>query len=326
MPTRSILFLALVLALAGCKPAGDQGGAKGPPVLKIGSQKGSTRALLEASGVLAGAPYRVDWSEFGAASPLLEALGAGAVDVGGVGDAPFVFAYAAHAPIQAVMAYRTSGATTSLVALIAPANSSIHTVEDLRGRKVATVRGSVGHYLLLRLLQTHGVEPKAVQTVFLDPGSSRGALSTGAVDAWSTWSPYVGYALLHDHDRKIADGQGLMNGIGFYAANTGSIAAKAPLIQDFVTRLARAYAWGRTHQDVYAQRVAAETGLPLDVARDTARRLLTVTPVVMDDSVQQQETEALSVFQKAGVISAPPDLKGAFATQFNSAIQAASPP
>lgn len=317
----ALLVAGLALATAACKPAGASSGTDGGAVLKIGSQKGSTRALLEASGVLQGAPYRIQWSEFGAASPLLEAIGDGAVDIGGVGDAPFVFAYAAGAPVQAIFAYRTGTQLASSTALIVPEASPVRSVEDLRGRKVATVRGSVGHYLLIRLLQTHGIDPKAVQTVFLDPGSSRGALSSGRVDAWSTWSPYVGYGLLHDHDRKIGDGAGLMSGIAFMAANRRSIETKASALQDFDRRLVRAYAWGRSHQDVYAQRISTETGLPLDVAKDMARRL-TATPAPMDEALQTEERQTLTAFAKGGVIAAPPDLKNAFAVQFNPAIRA----
>jgi len=320
-----VFALALVLGLAACKPPGQGAPSSEATVLKIGSQKGSTRALLEASGVLQGAPYRVAWSEFGAASPLLEALADGAVDVGGVGDAPFVFAYAAGAPVQVIFAYRTGTPLSSSTAVIVPETSPIRAPEDLRGRKVATVRGSVGHYLLIRTLQQHGVDPKAVQTVFLDPGSSRGALSSGAVDAWSTWSPYVGYGLLHDHDRKIADGRGVMSGIGFMAANRRSIQTKAAALQDFDRRLGRAYVWGRTHQDVYAQRISTETGLPLDVAKDMAQRL-TANPTLLDDALLREETDTLAAYRSAGVISAAPDLKGAFARQFNPAIQGAAAP
>lgn len=322
---RLLIAGLLALGLAACRPAGTPSGAAPGAVLKIGSQKGSTRALLEASGVLDGAPYKIEWSEFGAASPLLEALSDGAVDVGGVGDAPFVFAYAAGAPVRSILAYRTGSATASAVAVIVPPASPLHTAADLRGRKVATVRGSVGHYLLIRLLQANGVAPTAVQTVFLDPGSSRGALSSGSVDAWATWSPYVGYGLLHDHDRKIGDGRGLMTGLVFMAANQHSIAVKGAALQDFTRRLARAFAWGRAHPDAYAARIAAETGLPLDVAKDMAVRLAG-HPVVMDDALRQEEAGALAAFRSAGVIGAAPELKAAFAPEFNPAVAEAAGP
>jgi sulfonate transport system substrate-binding protein len=39
--------------------------------------------------VLKDVPYKIEWKEFPAAAPLLEALSAGAIETGLVGDAPF---------------------------------------------------------------------------------------------------------------------------------------------------------------------------------------------------------------------------------------------
>jgi ABC-type nitrate/sulfonate/bicarbonate transport system substrate-binding protein len=50
---------------------------------------------MEAAGVLKDVPYKIEWKEFAAAAPLLEALSAGAIETGLVGDAPFTFAAAA---------------------------------------------------------------------------------------------------------------------------------------------------------------------------------------------------------------------------------------
>ena len=56
--------------------------------LKIGDQKGGAQAVMEAAGALKDLPYRVEWKQFPAAAPLLEALNAGAIDSGFAGDAP----------------------------------------------------------------------------------------------------------------------------------------------------------------------------------------------------------------------------------------------
>ncbi len=77
----AILILVALLAL---------GPARAEEVLRMGDQRGNARALMEAAGVLDGLPYRLEWSEFPAAAPLLEALNAGrSMHAGGVGDAPF---------------------------------------------------------------------------------------------------------------------------------------------------------------------------------------------------------------------------------------------
>lgn len=51
-----------------------------PLVLHVGDQNYyNIRASIEASGVLKGAPYTVDWKHFQAAAPLAEALQTGAL-------------------------------------------------------------------------------------------------------------------------------------------------------------------------------------------------------------------------------------------------------
>jgi len=106
-------------------------------VLKVGNQVGGTRAVMEAAGVLKDTPYRIEWSLFPAASPLLEALGAGAVDTGGVGDAPFAFAYASGAKIRAVQAFRYVGDTRA-AAILVPANSPLNpAIEDYAAMRLA---------------------------------------------------------------------------------------------------------------------------------------------------------------------------------------------
>jgi sulfonate transport system substrate-binding protein len=304
----------LALALAACQGRSpDQ-----PAVLKIASQKGGTKSLMLAAHALDGAPYRVEWSEFPSAQALLEALGAGAVDAGAVGDAPFVFAYAAGAPIRAVMATRTSGGGASTAILVKP-DSPVRSPADLKGRRIATGRGSIGHYLLLRVLEQAGLSPKDVTVVYLNPGDARAAFGSGVVDAWATWGSYVGLAQLHDHTRVLADGQGLLTGIGFEAATDSAVRAKHAQLADFLARLARAGRWESSHQAEFAAVLAKETGLPADVALYTVSRARSA-PAPMDSSIIAEEQETLGRFLRAGVITAAPRLEGAFDPSFNAAV------
>lgn len=304
-----MLLLALVLAACQAKTAPDQ------VVLKIASQKGGTKSLVLASGVLAGAPYKVEWSEFPSAQALLEALSAGAVDAGAVGDAPFIFAYASGSNIKVVQATKASGGGSSTAVLVR-ADSPIRTVADLKGKRIATGRGSIGHYLLLRVLERAGLSPKDVTVVFLSPGDAEAAFGAGSVDAWVTWGPYVGLAQLHDRTRILADGQGLLSGIGFEAASDGAITAKHAALADFLHRLAGAQRWEATHKSEYAAVLAKETGLPQDVAFYTVSKARGV-PTPIDASIIGEERETLDHYAKAGVITSAPNIEGAFDASFN---------
>jgi sulfonate transport system substrate-binding protein len=92
----SLFAAAVTLSTAAASFAADT------IVLRVGDQKGGNRSLLEISGYAKDLPYRIEWSEFPAAAPILEALNAGALDVGYTGDLSFLSVYAAGAPIKAI--------------------------------------------------------------------------------------------------------------------------------------------------------------------------------------------------------------------------------
>lgn len=287
--------------------------ASGAGVLIVGDQRGGAQALLRAAGELDHVPYRIDWAIFPAAAPLLEALNSDAVDIGGIGGQPFAFAYASGAKIRVVYAGRVVDSPTRGIAsaIVVPGNSPLHRVEDLSGHRLATIKGSAGQDLALRLLEKHGLKPGDVTWVYLNNAEAKGALATGSVDAWSTWGAYVGYALLKDHQRAIGDARELAPQAGFYAANDHAIATKHAEIQDFLQRLTRARQWAVSHREAYAAVLAKETGLPQDVALFTVNDYLTA-PVPVGDNLRTEQLEILKRYQAAGIIAKVPDLSGAF--------------
>ncbi len=305
--------LAAAALLAGC--GGSHDGA-GRAVLKVGSQRGGTKAILVASGALEGAPYKIEWSEFAAAQPLLEAVGAGAVDLGEAGDAPFLFAYASGSKIKAVQAGKSGGSAT---ALLVRKGAPFHQVADLRGKKIATGRGSIGHYLLLRLLEEAGLKPTDVQIVFLNPGDAKAAFTSGAIDAWVTWGSYVALARLHDDATVLADGAGRLSGYGYEAASEAAIAGKRPQVEDFLRRLAKARRWAGDHPQEFAAALSKETGLSPDVALYTVRQYR-IAPTQIDDAAVAEAKAVLDRFQAAGAVTSPRDPAGAFDRSFNAAV------
>jgi sulfonate transport system substrate-binding protein len=314
MQRRSLIaVLTAAVLLAGC---GAAGGNNDHAVLKVGSQRGGTKAILIASGALEGAPYRIEWSEFAAAQPLLEAVGAQAVDLGEAGDAPFLFAYAGGSKIKAVQAGKSGGAST---ALLVRKGAPFHGVADLRGKKIATGRGSIGHYLLLKLLEEAGLKPTDVQIVFLNPGDAKAAFASGAIDAWVTWGSYVALAKLHDDATILADGEGRLSGYGFEAASEAAIAGKRPQVEDFLRRLAKARRWAGEHPEAYAAALSKETGLQPDVALYTVRQYR-IAPTAIDDQAVAEAKAVLDRFRAAEAVTSTRDVSGAFDRSFNAAV------
>ncbi len=310
-------FVSLFL-LAACG-----GGASGDPdTLHVGSQRGGTKAMMLASGVLEGAPYKIEWSEFPAAQHLLEAIGGGAVDVGLTGDAPFMFAYQSGSRIKAVGAELVTERPVGALALIVPARSRARTLADLKGEVVATTRGSVGHYLVIRALADAKLPLDWVKLTFLSPGDAKAAFDSGSIDGWATWAPYLRPAF-NARARTIVDGRELVSGYGFLVANVDAIEGKRALLADFLEREARALKWVKSHTEEFAQVLSQETGLPIDIARDYAVKNARL-PIPINDTVIEEQRRVLTDFQLAGTVAGKRDLAAGFDKSFSKTEVAAA--
>ena len=315
------LALLVIVALSSWRLAGRGAVDSGPPTLIVGDQRGGVQALLTAAGELDDVPYRIKWALFPAASPLLEALDAGALDIGGIGAAPFAFAYASGAKIRAVTAYRPTGERAGKAsAIVVRKGSPIRTLADLKGKRVATIRGSAGQDLVLRLLERAKIDPKTISWTYLSNGEAKAALATGSIDAWSTWGSYVGIAVLEDGDRVLADGSALPTGVRFYAANEGTITRKRAILEDYIARVARARAWGLRHPDAYAQVLAKETGIPVPVARFSIDASLG-NAVPIDAALIREQGRIFERYHAAGIIPDTPKADRGYDGSFNEAIR-----
>jgi sulfonate transport system substrate-binding protein len=169
------------------------------------------------------------------------------------------------------------------------------------------------------VLEQAGLTPADVTVIYLNPGDAKAAFSAGSIDAWATWGAYVGQATLHDHARVLADGRGLLSGVGFEAANDAAIAAKSRPLVDFLHRLAQAERWEADHKAEFAQVLAKETGLPPDVALYTVSQARGA-PAPIDAGLIDEERQILARYAKAGVIASAPNIDGAFDPAFNNTV------
>lgn len=268
-------------------------------VLHVGDQRGAVHSLLQAAGELDHVPYRIDWATFAVGAPLVEAIKAGAVDFGYVGGSTMTFGLASGAPLKAISVWRFHGPGAGL--LVNP-DSPIRTIADLRGKRIALVRGSPAHQLVALALRAAGIPYDAVTIVNLNPGDAKAALATGAVDAWVIWDPYLAIGERQDHQRVVITSAQFAGEVECGVASEQAIATRRPELQDFLARVARAYRWGDAHPDAVARVYAAETGLPLDIARLVRGRMrVEVLPQITDDAVATHQKGA-DVFADIGLI------------------------
>lgn len=332
--TRPVVLLAAVgLALAACSSSSSSGAAASASgsasaggtaqvdvanvTLHIGDQAGTgAESLLTAAGLIGKLPFKVAWSDFTSGPPMLQAMGAGSVDVGGVGNAPPVFAAAGGSKIAIVGALQANPLGS---ALLVPKGSGIHSVADLRGKKIAVAQGSSADYHLLTVLTRAGLSVHDVTLVYLQPAAGLAAFNSGHVDAWDIWSPFVEEGELQDGGTALVTGAGYGSPYSFTVASRAALAdpAKAVAIKDYLTLVAEAHQWADKHLPVWASVWAKASGLPLTTmlkaSDDDYSLSVPITPAVV--SSEQQVSDA---FTSAGLIPGKVNFSGFVDTSFNS--------
>ena len=286
--TLGLLFAAAAGVMAAGMPAAAFAQAKGE--LRIGYQKYGTLTLLKGRGTLekrlAEQGVGVKWTEFPAGPVLLEGLNVGSIDFGTVGEAPPIFAQAAGANLVYV---GNEPASPASEAIVVPKGSSLRTLADLKGKKIALNKGSNVHYLLLKALEKAGVAYADIQPVFLPPADARAAFERGSVDAWAIWDPFLAAAEKQLGARVLADGKGLVANYQFYLASRTYAEKHPEILRIVLDEVAKVDDWGRNNPDEVATILSAQTGLSKEVvALAASRYAYGVKPVSVDVIASQQ--------------------------------------
>jgi sulfonate transport system substrate-binding protein len=326
-PAALLLPLALLLTACGGNASAGTGGdtdGKGSLTLNVGDQKGGSEAILRAAGELDNLDYKIRWSTFTSGPPLLEAVNAKAVDIGGVGNTPPVFAAGADSEISVVAAWH---GTSKGDAVLVPNDSKLTGPAQLKGRSIAVAQGSSAHYQLVASLKKAGLGLGDVKVKYLQPADALAAFTSGKVDAWAVWDPYTSQILRSKQGRVLTTGEGVTNGLTFQVAAPSALKDKKKVaaIKDYLERLRRAYKWVYSHESEWAKVWAKETGLPEDVALAAVKRTYTTrVEVAVDQQLIASEQEIADTFTSLKLIPRKVDFGRFVDTRFNGDLPAST--
>jgi sulfonate transport system substrate-binding protein len=288
--------------------------------LNVGDQKGTgAEALLKAAGLLNTFPFKVTWADFTSGPPILEAASSGSIDIGGVGDAPPVFAASGGEGIVVVGARTVPSGDQD--AVVVPKGSPITSVSQLKGKKVAYGTGSSANYQLLTVLNAAGLTSKQVTLVSLQPAEALAAFTSGSVDAWDIWPPYVQQVVAQDGAKILAEGSQYGSPYSFEVASKSAVAnpEKAAAIQAYLTTLDKAYVWAEKNPNVWGAAWATAAGLPASIT-DAAAKVDYTVPVPITSAVTASLQGLVTQFYKAGQIPNDVNMTNFVTTQFNSSV------
>jgi NitT/TauT family transport system substrate-binding protein/sulfonate transport system substrate-binding protein len=284
--------LAVAASVAHAAPAKvlKVGTQKGAGILMAARQRGSLESLLKPLGI------DVQWVEFQFGPPMLEAMRVGSIDIGLVGDTPPIFSQAANGDLLYVAAM-PSGAS----ALLLPAGSTLKTLQDLKGKRIAFARGSSSHNLTVAAVEKAGLRFDEITPVQLAPADAAAAFERGSVDVWTIWDPYYAIYELRPGVRVLAESTTIAPQNSFFIARRAYVEANQEVTAKVVQELGRVGAWARDNRAEVAQLVSSGTGVPLEpTLRATKRAPLQVLP--MSDVHVQAQQDIADRFHRLGII------------------------
>ncbi|MBD2101638.1 sulfonate ABC transporter substrate-binding protein [Leptolyngbya sp. FACHB-261] len=266
-------FFTLSTTLMSCSGPSSQGQTAAEPakpkIVRLGYQK--SNILVKSRGVLEKRlppqGISVEWTEFQAGPPLLEALNVGSIDIGPTGESPPIFAQAAGTNLVYVAAVQPSPKGQGI---LVPKESPIRSVSELKGKKIAFTKASSAHYLLVSALKGAGLEYSDIEPVFLSPADARAAFLRGSVDAWVVWDPFFAAAEGTGNARVLLTG--ITKQGGYYLASRTFVEQNPNLLKDLLEGIDEVGQWADTHPEEVAKILSPVLGIDLPIAETMAKR------------------------------------------------------
>lgn len=271
--------------------------------LRVGYQKNGVLVVARRQAVLerklAPSGTAVKWIEFASGPPMLEAMNAGSIDIGQVGDTPPIFAQAADAAIV----YVAGQPITNGQGILVEAGSDIRTLGDLKGKRIGFTKGSSAHNVVVIALERAGLSYDDITPIYLSPPDAAAAFSRGAIDAWAVWDPYFAIGERHG-GRILVEASELAKTNSFYLANREFAAHHPAVLREVIDTLAQAAQWAEANRDQVAKALAEVTGVDLEIQTIAANRSSFAIGKLTDDIIATQQAVADRFF-KLGLIPKP---------------------
>ncbi|MDF2922359.1 MAG: aliphatic sulfonates family transporter, periplasmic ligand-binding protein [Paenibacillaceae bacterium] len=267
-----VLSVALVAALGGCGKKDDTSGApaagdKGYSATEIrlaiqpfplyspiyvAKNKGWIEEGLKDLGVT------VKWTSFNSGPLVNESFAAGQQDIGVLGDVPAIIAKSAGQDLK-IIANAAYG--PKALAFVVPKDSAITKPEELKGKKVAVVKGSYAHHLLILVLNKAGLGINDITVVNLAAGDMQNALVTKAIDAAVTWEPFITKYDDAGIAKVLVDGTGIKRAnLVIYASNK-FVTQNPKLTEIYLDAYKKGYEYIKSNPKEAAELIAKDIGL-----------------------------------------------------------------
>lgn len=225
----------------------------------VAKEKGFLAEELKPYGV------EIEWTNFAAGPPMNESFAAGQQDIGFIGDVPLLVAKASG---QETKAIANAGYNPNTSALVVAKDSSITDVAQLKGKKVAYVKGSFGHHLLGLLLEKAGLGFSDIQEINLPVTDIANTVQSGQADAGIIWDPNLIKSINAGQVKVLADGTNIKRNSCYYFATESYIKDNPKVIEAYIKAINKSYEFIKSNPDEAANLIAGITKLSKEEVLD----------------------------------------------------------
>jgi sulfonate transport system substrate-binding protein len=247
-----------------------------------------------------GARPVIKWTSFAAGPPMNESFAAGQQDIGILGDTPAIIGKAVGIDTR-VIGITSSGPRT--LAVIVPTKSNIRSPRDLKGKKVAVVKGSYAHHLMVLVLQKGGLTTNDIEFINLTQADIATAIVNGNIDAAAVWEPLITKLESQGQVRVLVDGTGLKKGVLVIIATSDFIARNREQTKALLRAYQRGARFIRSNQKEAAQLIATDVNLSPELLVKVLPKYNFNPAIHTDDIEEIKKSEAF--MRSAGIIKAP---------------------
>lgn len=250
-----------------------------------------------------GAKVEIKWASFAAGPPINESFAAGQQDIGFLGDTPAIIGKSAGINTR-VVALTSSGPRS--LAVVVPKNSTVASPRDLKGKKVAVVKGSYAHHLLVLVLQEGGLTTSDIQFINLSQADIATAIVKGDIDAAAVWEPLITKLENDGAVRVLRDGSDIKKGVLVIIAAEDYVRKN----REQTKALLRAYQRGadfiKTNPREAAELIASDVNLPAELLAKVFAKFDYSPTIQPEDVAELKKSEAF--MKEAGIIRRSVDI------------------
>jgi taurine transport system substrate-binding protein len=205
---------------------------------------------------------KIEWKLFDSGGAVNEAVAAKSVDIGLAGSSPVSRGLSQPLPYEVPWIHDVIGKAEALVV-----KKDITSIEQLKGKKVATPLASTSHYSLLAALADAGLSGKDVKVIDAEPDDIYAAWSRGDIAGAYVWNPNLA-KIVKDGGHVLVSSEDLAKeGKTTYdlAVVTKDFAGRYPdAVKTWVAQQDKAVKLYRSDPDAAATAVGAELNLSKD--------------------------------------------------------------